>query len=31
MEEKQVDKKLPVQENPDVGFLITNISYGIRQ
>ncbi len=31
MEEKQVDKKLPVQENPDVGYLITNISYGIRQ
>ena len=31
MEEKRVDKKLPVQENPDVGYLITNISYGIRQ
>ena len=31
MEEKQMDKKQPVKENPDVGFLITNISYGIRQ
>ena len=31
MEEKQMEKKQPVQENPDVGYLITNISYGIRQ
>ena len=30
-EEKQMEKKQPVQENPDVGYLITNISYGIRQ
>ena len=31
MEEKQMDKMQPVKENPDVGYLITNISYGIRQ
>lgn len=31
MEEKQIDKKLPMKENPDIGYLITNISYGIRQ
>lgn len=31
MEEKQTDKKLPMKENPDIGYLITNISYGIRQ
>ena len=29
--EDKMDKKQPVQENPDVGYLITNISYGIRQ
>ena len=31
MEAKQMEKKQPVQETPDVGYLITNISYGIRQ
>lgn len=31
MEEKQTDKRQPMRENPDVGYLITNISYGIRQ
>lgn len=29
--DKMTQKKAPMQQNPDIGYLITNISYGLRQ